>query len=97
MNSTEMCVVIPAYNEAEVLPLLIEKLHSVIGTLKIPYRIVVVNDGSSDRTEDVLDAIASKDPRVDPVNLTRNFGRKEATLICRVSKGGWKLRRIDSC
>lgn len=78
MNSTEMCIVIPAYNESEALPLLIEKLHFVIGTLNISYQIIVVNDGSSDRTEEVLDAISSKDSRVNAVNLSRNFGKEAA-------------------
>jgi dolichol-phosphate mannosyltransferase len=78
MNSIEMCIIVPAYNESEALPLLIEKLHFVIGILNISYRIIVVNDGSSDRTEEVLDAISSKDTRVNAVNLSRNFGKEAA-------------------
>jgi polyisoprenyl-phosphate glycosyltransferase len=78
MSTTEMCVVIPAYNESDVLPQLIQELHFVIGALNISYQIVVVNDGSSDRTEEVLDAISSKDPQVISVNLSRNFGKEAA-------------------
>ena len=63
MNSMKCVSVIPAYNEAEVLPRLIEKLNSVIGTGQIfPTESLIVNDGSSDGTEAISYAIGGKPP-----------------------------------
>lgn len=72
--------VIPAYNEAEG----IEAFHRTlllpnIKKLDDKYEIIYINDGSKDKTLDVLTNIASKDTHVKVVNLSRNFGKEIAT------------------
>ncbi|RJO61659.1 glycosyltransferase family 2 protein [candidate division WS5 bacterium] len=49
-----LSVVIPVYNEEEVIISTIDKIHSILKKLNIVYEIVVVNDGSTDRTSEVL-------------------------------------------
>jgi polyisoprenyl-phosphate glycosyltransferase len=75
-----LSVVAPAYNEAEGLPQLIEELRSVLGPLADDYEIIIVDDGSSDETLEVLSDLNERDARVRWVSLSRNFGHQAALL-----------------
>jgi dolichol-phosphate mannosyltransferase len=70
--------VIPAYNESEVLPTLIQRLELVAAALGGAVEWVVVNDGSRDATAAMLGAWAERDGRVKFVDLARNFGHPAA-------------------
>jgi dolichol-phosphate mannosyltransferase len=70
--------VIPAYNEAEVLPLLYQRLTTVMDALDEPYEMIVVDDGSRDGTVARLAAFAAADPRLKYLCLARNFGHQVA-------------------
>lgn len=67
-------VVLPAYNEAEALPPLLTSLTQELTEEKRPYRILVVNDGSTDDTAKVVQAFHDKDLPVDLLNNPRNLG-----------------------
>lgn len=73
-----LSVVVPAFNEAEVLPHLHDRLSTVLKNLPLQAEIVYVNDGSKDATLDVMRNIAVHDGRVAIVNLSRNFGKEIA-------------------
>jgi glycosyltransferase involved in cell wall biosynthesis len=73
-----LSVVVPAYNEEEVLPVFHERLTGVLGSLDVDGEIVYVNDGSSDKTMEVLQSIQARDQRVAIVDLSRNFGKEIA-------------------
>jgi dolichol-phosphate mannosyltransferase len=75
----ELSVVVPLYNEAAVVPRLVEVVVGVLEALGRPFELVLVDDGSGDGTADVIDRLAATDPRIAPVVLSRNFG-KEAAL-----------------
>ncbi len=72
-----LSIVIPARNEEEALPSTISHLHLELELQKVPHEIVVVDDGSTDRTWEVLQAISDKMPELHPVrNEGKNgFGR----------------------
>jgi dolichol-phosphate mannosyltransferase len=74
----KLSLVIPLYNEEEVLPFLRRALESFMGQLAGECELVLVNDGSSDRTLDGLLAWASEDGRVKVLHLSRNFGHQIA-------------------
>lgn len=74
-----LSVIVPVYNEEEVLPILFDRLTSVLGPLCEEYEIVCVNDGSSDHSAEALAAAHKRDPRIKTINFSRNFG-KEAAL-----------------
>jgi polyisoprenyl-phosphate glycosyltransferase len=69
-------VVAPVFNEVD----LIDEFHRrVVSALQnVPFELVIVDDGSSDGTSDALAAIASADPRVRVIALSRNFGHQVA-------------------
>ena len=71
-----LSIVIPAYNEEEVLPEFHKRLTSVLEEIEGSCEILYVNDGSSDRTLEVLNDF--KDPRVWIIDLSRNFGKEIA-------------------
>jgi glycosyltransferase involved in cell wall biosynthesis len=71
-----LSIVIPLYNEQETLPHLRSKLTAFLDGLRYPAEVVLVNDGSSDRSIDLLFEWASADPRVRVLSLARNFGHQ---------------------
>ncbi len=74
-----LSVVIPVYNEAESLPLLIPALLSALDPLSIPWEVVLVDDGSKDNSVAVLEKLAADTPdKVKVVELRRNFGQTTA-------------------
>ena len=73
-----LSVVVPAYNEADVLPALHPRLLQVLRGIGCAYEIVYVNDGSTDRTLELLRALREQDPCVTLVDLSRNFGKEIA-------------------
>jgi len=77
-NPRLLSLIIPMYNEAEVLPLLIGRLAELAASLPCDVEWVVVNDGSRDGTAAQLAAWAERDSRVKFVDLARNFGHPAA-------------------
>ncbi len=71
-------VVVPMYNEEESLPVLYERIVKVMESTGEPWEFVLVDDGSSDRTAELMRAYAKEDPRVRPVIFSRNFGQQSA-------------------
>lgn len=74
-------VLIPAYNEQEVLPQLFERLGSFADSVKgYGFEFLFVNDGSRDQTLEIIKDQAKKDKRVSYINLSRNFGKEIAMI-----------------
>ena len=77
--SFSLAIVVPAYNEAQVIDSFHERLGAVLDGIDANAHIVYVDDGSQDETWACLCALADRDPRVEAMRLSRNFG-KEAAL-----------------
>jgi len=73
-------VVIPVYNEEESLPRLIDRLRPVMEGLKRPYEVVFVDDGSRDRSLELLKKTVDEWSQVKVVELTRNYGQHAAVF-----------------
>ena len=72
-------IVVPCYNEEEVLPLFIEETNRVIDTIPdYDFRYIFVNDGSKDRTLEVLRLLAAKYDNAKYISFSRNFGKESA-------------------
>ena len=70
--------VVPAFNEVECIAEFHRQLTSVLSTLAVPGEIIYINDGSTDGSAAVLDAIASSDSRVVVAHMRRNYGKSAA-------------------
>ncbi len=71
-------VVIPVFNEEECLEQLNQRMISVMDSMGESFEIIYVNDGSRDRSTDILDAFSAADERVRVIHFTRNFGQHPA-------------------
>lgn len=78
-NPPRVSLAIPVYNEEAVVPELLRRTTAVLDSLPGgPHEIVLANDGSSDRTLELLEKAAEKDGRLVVVDLSRNFGHQIA-------------------
>lgn len=73
-----LSVLLPVYNEEESLELQYSVVVKALSGLAKTYEIIFVNDGSTDKSGEILQALASKDKRVKVVNFRRNFGQTAA-------------------
>ena len=71
-------VVIPVYNEEEVIPEAYRRLNTVMRSMETPYELIFVNDGSRDQTAQIVADIVRIDPHVRLINFARNFGHMPA-------------------
>lgn len=70
-------ILIPAYNEEQVLDKLMVRLANLANNVKdYNFEFLFINDGSKDKTLDIIREYADKDPRVSYINLSRNFGKE---------------------
>lgn len=74
-------IVIPVYNSEECLPLLISRLRPVMSRLAVASEVILVNDGSGDRSWAVIQELATLHPWIVGIDLMRNFGQQNA-LLC---------------
>lgn len=71
-------VLVPVLNEEESLPELNTRLHDALAGLQKPYEIIYINDGSTDRTEVLLEEFHRGDGRVKVIEFNRNYGQHMA-------------------
>lgn len=75
----KLSAIVPVLNEEAVLPELLDRLRSSLANVPCAtYEVIFVDDGSSDRTLDLLRSAAMEDSRVRAISLTRNFGHQLA-------------------
>lgn len=73
-----LSVIIPIFNEQENIGPLHEELREVLGSIGSEYEVIYVDDGSRDRSFELLRGIAEADPRVQVIQFRRNFGQTAA-------------------
>ena len=80
MNSPpRLSLAIPVFNEREIFPALVPRMGAVLDKIPGgPHEIVMVDDGSSDGTSELLEEAAARDPRIVGILLSRNFGHQTA-------------------
>lgn len=82
----ELAIIIPCYNEEEILPQSIKRLNNIYNDLvekeiiSPKSRLIFVNDGSTDNTWKIISSAHKKHPHIKGICLSRNFGHQEALL-----------------
>jgi len=74
----DIAVVVPAFNEAESLPELVERIDEAIMKLGRTWEVWVIDDGSTDGTFEVVEQLAAARPQVHGISFGRNFGKAAA-------------------
>ena len=83
-------IVAPIYNELESLPQLYKRVKQAMTSLREPWELLLVDDGSTDGSTDAIRALAKRDRRVRPVIFARNFGHQIAITA------GWDYARGEA-
>jgi polyisoprenyl-phosphate glycosyltransferase len=96
MPAPILSVVVPCYNEQESIHACHEKLTEVLSALQASYEIVYVDDGSRDKTSELLEQIHARDPHVVVVRLSRNFGHQPAVTAGLSTSMGQAVVIIDA-
>lgn len=81
MNDKKLVsIIVPAFNEEKSIPVFLQELQKILVTLNHQYsfEIIFINDGSTDKTKDVLGNLSSKDQNVKFLEFSRNFGKEIA-------------------
>jgi len=72
----KISLVVPVFNEEDAIPIFYQSVRSELAQYEV--EIVFVNDGSSDGTESIINALAVSDQLLKPISFTRNFGKEPA-------------------
>ncbi|MCP9455879.1 MAG: glycosyltransferase family 2 protein [Nitrospira sp.] len=80
MNKSMISVTIPVFNEQESLVHLYERVAEVLRKLDRPWELILINDGSTDHSAQILDELAVRDSAVKVVHFRRNFGQTAAMM-----------------
>src|SRR5690349_3064934 len=97
-----LAIVVPCYNEEEVIETCADRLRTVVldlihaGKISTSSQIVFVNDGSRDRTWELIQKLCAADPIFSGICLSRNFGHQGALLAGLLSTPGDALVSIDA-
>ncbi len=89
-------IVAPVYNEEVLLPEFYSRVVAAIEPLGEPFEIVLVNDGSRDRSLQIMLELHERDPRVKVINFSRNFGHQIAITAGTDYARGEAVAVIDS-
>lgn len=77
----KISIIIPAYNEEESLKFLYERLNKLMTTMSnYEFEVLFVNDGSKDKTIDIIKKLRESDNRINYVDFSRNFGKEIAMI-----------------
>ena len=74
-------IIVPAYNEEEALPYFFDRIKNVVDDIKnYNFEILFINDGSKDKTLEIIKKYKEEENRISYVNLSRNFGKEVAMI-----------------
>lgn len=76
----DITVTVPLYNEADNIPILHQRVCDALDAVGRSWELILVNDGSTDRSAEILDEIARRDERVTVVHFRRNYGQTAAFM-----------------
>jgi polyisoprenyl-phosphate glycosyltransferase len=71
-------IIVPAFNEAENLPVVTHRILTTMQALDEPFEVILVDDGSTDATAEIIDGFAARYECVRPLHFSRNFGHMAA-------------------
>lgn len=91
----KISLVVPVFNEEEAIPLFYKSVREYKEFADKDIEIVFVNDGSSDKTENIITALSLADEKIKVINFTRNFGKEPALFAGLEASSGDVIIPID--
>lgn len=83
-------IVVPIYNSEQILPILIQRLEKTLQTISDHYEVILVNDGSQDKSWQTIEKLSENYSWVRGINLMRNYGQHNA-LLCGIRKSQYEV------
>ena len=75
----DLSIIVPVYNEEDNLRELYEKLRVTLDSHSVSFEIIFIDDGSSDRSLEIIKQLVREDPRIRYFSFSRNFGHESAS------------------
>ena len=94
-NNIDISVIVPIYNEEQIISELYNRLQSTVSQISKSYELIFVNDGSKDQSLKELLKLSEQDPRVFYINFSRNFGHQIAVTAGLDASNGKAVVIID--
>ncbi len=91
----KLSLLVPMYNEADVIDSFFARVQPVLDGLELEWEVICVNDGSKDRTLELLWQRHEQDERIKVINLSRNFGKERALIAALDLASGDAVIPID--
>jgi glycosyltransferase involved in cell wall biosynthesis len=76
--SLDLSVVVPLFDEEDNLPILVREIREALETTELSYELICVDDGSRDRSWEILQSLAREDNAISAIRFRRNFGQTAA-------------------
>ena len=74
----KVSIIVPCYNEEESIPLFYKEIRKVFSKINYKLELIFINDGSKDKTLELIKNLSKKDKEVNYISLSRNFGKEAA-------------------
>lgn len=74
----KISIIVPCYNEEETIPFFYEEINKVTKEIKHTFEIIFVNDGSNDKTLEIIKKLSKNDKKIKYIDFSRNFGKESA-------------------
>lgn len=88
MKEELLSIVVPCYNEEQILEMFYNEIKKILNIIKYDYEIIFIDDGSTDRTPDIIKEFHRNNKRVSLISFSRNFGKESGIYAgLRNSKG----------
>ena len=92
----KISLIVPCYNEQDALPIFYEEVIKVIDKMQCEYEIIFVNDGSKDKTLEILKKFSKRNENVTYLSFSRNFGKEAAMYAGFCHVGGDYIAVMDA-
>ena len=92
----KISLIVPCYNEQEALPFFIEETQKVLSNMDLVYEIIFVDDGSKDKTLEIVKNLSKENPAVKYISFSRNFGKEAAMYAGFVNATGDYVAVMDA-
>jgi glycosyltransferase involved in cell wall biosynthesis len=95
MRAVDLSIVVPVLNEADSLPGLLDEVEAVCAPLNLRWEAIVVDDGSTDESFELVERIAAERPAIRGIKLRRNFGKSAALAAGFAHSAGATIVTLD--
>ena len=92
----KISIVTPTYNEEKNIPLVIDKIKNIMSKVDYDYEHIIIDNNSTDRTQEVIKSYASEDKNIKAIFNLHNYGQSRSPFYAMLNTSGDAVIWIDS-